>query len=190
MSLQDSARFEVEKKKLSSKLNEQLKNVILMLDYIKGMKPDEAIREVITRVKYLKYLLNYSKDNSMDYNARLENLEQFVYSASKKNTIIEFLEEAALIKGDQDDSEKNKKGVILSTIHASKGLEYDVVFLVSCEEGLLPHYKSMTFAADIEEERRLMYVGITRAKRYLHLCFSKCRKGEFNQKSRFLREIE
>jgi len=189
MSLQDSARFELDQKILSKKLNEQLKNVFQLIDDIKGMKPDDAIREVINRVNYLKYLSKCSKGNAMDYDARLENLEQLVYSASKKKTIIEFLEDAALIKGDQDDSEKNKKGVILSTIHASKGLEYDVVFLVGCEERLIPHYKSMKSVLGIEEERRLMYVAITRAKRYLYISYSKYRKGNFNQKSRFLNEI-
>jgi DNA helicase-2/ATP-dependent DNA helicase PcrA len=79
---------------------------------------------------------------------------------------------------------------ILSTIHASKGLEYDVVFLVGCEEDLLPHYKSKTSDLDVEEERRLMYVAITRPKRYLYISFANLRKGEFNQKSRFLKEIE
>jgi len=190
MSLQDSARLALDQKILSKKLNEQLKNVFQLIDDIKGMKPDDAIREVINRVNYFEYLLNNSKGNSMDYDARLENIEQLVYSASKKNTIVEFLEEAALIKVDQDDSEKKKKGVILSTIHASKGLEYEVVFLIGCEEGVLPHYKSMTSVLDIEEERRLMYVAITRAKRYLYISYSKYRKGNFNQKSRFLNEIE
>ena len=190
MSLQDSARFALDQKKISSKLNEQLKSVVQLLDDIKEKKPDDAIREVINRVNYLEYLLNYSKGNSMDYDARLENLEQLVYSASKKNTIVEFLEEAALIKGDQDDSEKNKKEVVLSTIHASKGLEYDVVFLIGCKEGLLPHYKSMTSVLSIEEKRRLIYVAITRFPRYLHISFTQLRKGEFNQKSRFLNEIE
>jgi hypothetical protein len=123
MSLQESARLSVDQKKLSPQLNEQLNNVVQLLDDIKGMKPDNAIRDVISRVKYLDYLLHYSKGNSMDYDARLENLEQLVYSASKKNTAIEFLEEAALIKGDQDDFEKNKKARLFNRAFCFSGGE-------------------------------------------------------------------
>ncbi len=190
MSLQDAARKALSEKILAPKLYNSLSQVIALLDDIKDMKPDFAIKEVISRVKYMNYLRQYVKSNSMDYTSRMENIEQLIYSASQKDTIVEYLEEAALVKEDKEDEEVDKKyGVNLSTIHASKGLEYQVVFVVACEEQLFPHWKSMETYAGLEEERRLMYVAVTRAERYLFLSSANFRKGQSNQKSRFLEEI-
>ncbi|MFO8113186.1 MAG: SIMPL domain-containing protein, partial [Desulfosalsimonadaceae bacterium] len=80
-------------------------------------------------------------------------------------------------------------GVSLSTIHASKGLEYHVVFVVGCEENLLPHWKSMDSEEEIQEERRLMYVAMTRAEKFLFLSSAGYRKGQYNPRSRFIEEI-
>lgn len=127
----------------------------------------------------------------MDYAARKENIEQLVYSASQKDTLIDYLEEAALIKEDKaDDEQENTFGVALSTIHASKGLEYQVVFVVGCEEQLFPHWKSLETPNGLQEERRLMYVAMTRSEQFLFLSSANSRKGQFNKKSRFLYEIE
>lgn len=190
MSLQDAARKALSEKILAPKLYNSLSQVIALLDDIKDIKPDFAIKEVISRVKYMDYLRQYVKSNSMDYTSRVENIEQLIYSASQKDTIVEYLEEAALVKEDKEDEEvDNKCGVNLSTIHASKGLEYQVVFVVACEEQLFPHWKSMESYAGLEEERRLMYVAVTRAERYLFLSSANFRKGQSNQKSRFLEEI-
>ncbi len=190
MSLQDAARKALSEKILAPKLYNSLSQVIALLDDIKDIKPDFAIKEVISRVKYMDYLRQYVKSNSMDYTSRVENIEQLIYSASQKDTIVEYLEEAALVKEDKEDEEVDKKcGVNLSTIHASKGLEYQGVFVVACEEQLFPHWKSMESYAGLEEERRLMYVAVTRAERYLFLSSANFRKGQSNQKSRFLEEI-
>ncbi|MBW2740948.1 MAG: ATP-dependent helicase, partial [Deltaproteobacteria bacterium] len=140
---------------------------------------------------YMDYIKHYSKANSMDYTSREENIEQLIYSASQKDTIEDYLEEASLVKEDKEDEEKDKKsGVILSTIHASKGLEYRVVFVVACEEQLFPHWRSMDSEMGLHEERRLMYVAMTRAEHYLFLSYAGYRKGQSQRKSRFLDEIE
>ena len=190
MSLQDAARNALSEKLLALKIYNSLSEVIRLLDDIKDMRPDAAIREILSRIKYMDYIKHYSIANSMDYTTREENIEQLIYSASQKDTIVEYLEEAALVKEDKEDEEDKKGGVILSTIHASKGLEYRVVFVVACEENLFPHWKAMDLEMGLHEERRLMYVAMTRAEHYLFLTYANYRKGQFNLKSRFLDEIE
>jgi len=189
MSLQAAARKALSEKILVSGIYNSLSQVIGLLDRIKGMKPDDAIREVLAVVNYMDYIKEYSKTGSMDYTSREENIEQLIYSASQKDTIVEYLEEAALIKEDREDEEDKKSGVILSTIHASKGLEYRVVFVVACEEQLFPHWRSMDSEMGLHEERRLMYVAMTRAEHFLFLTHANYRKGKYNKKSRFLDEI-
>jgi DNA helicase-2/ATP-dependent DNA helicase PcrA len=187
MSLQDAARNALSEKLLAPKIYNSLSEVIRLLDDIKDMKPDAAIRKILSKVKYMDYIEHYSIANSMDYTSRKENIEQLIYSASQKDTIVEYLEEAALIKEDKEDK---KSGVILSTIHASKGLEYRVVFVVACEEKLFPHWRSLDSEMGLHEERRLMYVAMTRSERYLFLTHANFRKGQYQNKSRFLYEIE
>ncbi len=191
MSLQNAARKALNEKILPQKINDSLSLVIRLLDEIKELKPDEAIRRVLSAVNYMEYIKQYSKSNSMDYTAREENIEQLIYSASQKDSLIEYLEESALIKEDKKDDREDNKGVVnLSTIHASKGLEFLVVFVVGCEERLLPHWKSMDSDFGIDEERRLMYVAMTRSEHLLFLTYANSRKGQYNRKSRFLNEID
>lgn len=191
MSLQDAARQAVAEKLLTPKLYQSLSGVLDLLDDIREMKPDAAIREVIERLQYLDYLKAYVNGNSMDFTSREENIQQLIYSASQKDTLMDYLEEAALVKEDKQDEEEEalSSGVNLSTIHAAKGLEYGVVFVVGCEEQLFPHWKSLEESAGIEEERRLMYVSVTRAERQLYLSSATYRKGQYNARSRFLDEI-
>jgi DNA helicase-2/ATP-dependent DNA helicase PcrA len=192
MSLQDAARNALSEKLLALRIYNSLIEVIRLLDDIKDMKPDAAIREILSKVNYMDYIKHYSKANSIDYTSKEENIEQLIYSASQKDTIVEYLEEAALVKEDKEDEkeEDKKNGVILSTIHASKGLEYKVVFVVACEEQLFPHWKAMDSEMGLHEERRLMYVAMTRAEHYLFLSHVSYRKGQSNLRSRFLDEIE
>lgn len=189
MSLQDAARRAIVEKTLFPKTQSALGQVIELLDRIKEMKPDEAILEVLSAVKYMDYIEQYSKANSMDFTSREENIEQLVYLASQKDTIIEYLEESTLVKEDKEDTENGGMSAVnLSTVHSAKGLEFMVVFVVGCEENLFPHWKSMDMG--LNEERRLMYVAMTRAEVYLFLSHAGYRKGQFNLKSRFLDEIE
>jgi len=191
MSLLDAVRLALHKKILSPKLYEALKAFVALIDAIKSMPPAGAIEEVIARTAYLEHLENYARGNQGDLTSRRENIEQLIYSASGKSNLLEFLEEAALIREDkEEDNPDETLGVKLSTIHASKGLEYRAVFVIGCEEQLFPHWKSMETTSDLEEERRLMYVSMTRAERYLYLSSADYRRGQFNPPSRFLGEIE
>ncbi|MDD4464362.1 MAG: ATP-dependent helicase, partial [Desulfobacterales bacterium] len=110
--------------------------------------------------------------------------------ASQNDNLVDYLEEAALLKEDRtDDDEEPGFGVKLSTVHASKGLEFQAVFIAGCEETLFPHWRSMDSVKGLQEERRLMYVALTRAEKYLYLSWAHYRKGEYHQQSRFFDEV-
>jgi len=130
----------------------------------------------------------------------MENIEQMMHTAREAPDVESYLEACALIREDQDEAEAGT-GVRLATFHAAKGLEFQVVFVVGVEEGLLPHWRSVQgpAAADggfgeesiqgIEEERRLFYVAMTRAARELYLTHAGERKGDLVKPSRFLKEL-
>ena len=99
---------------------------------------------------YDEHLMSLA-ENSEDFESRHENIKQMIYDASRKGSITEYLEDAALLREDQDLSD-TKAGVRLSTIHAAKGLEFKVVFIVALEEGILPHSRS--FKAEDEDASR------------------------------------
>jgi len=190
MGLQDAARKALGEKILTPKIYSALQAVMRLLDDIRQMNPAEAISTVLERVGYRDYLLHYARGNTMDLTAREENLDQLIYAASQKETLYDYLEEAALIREDRADEENGEPyGVNLSTVHGAKGLEFGVVFVVACEEQLFPHWRSLETESGLEEERRLMYVSITRAEKYLYLSSTEFRKGQFNQRSRFIDEI-
>jgi DNA helicase-2/ATP-dependent DNA helicase PcrA len=189
MSLKEAARLAVSERVLTPKLYHSLKDLLTLLDEIRDLPPGEAIRLTIARTGYMDHLENYTRSNSMDFTARQENIDQLIHDASQKETIVDYLEEAALVREDKDDEEVSA-GVNLSTVHGAKGLEFHTVFVIGCEEQLFPHWRSMDSAEDIEEERRLMYVAVTRAERCLFITSASFRKGQYNPRSRFLDEID
>ncbi|MEE4113145.1 MAG: 3'-5' exonuclease, partial [Desulfobacteraceae bacterium] len=189
MSLKDAARLAVSERVLTPKLYQSLKDLLALLDEIRDLRPDEAIRLTIARTGYMDHLENYTRSNAMDFTARQENIDQLIHAASQQETIVDYLEEAALVREDKDDDEESD-GVNLSTVHGAKGLEFHTVFVIGCEEQLFPHWRSMDSAEDLEEERRLMYVAVTRAERCLFITSASFRKGQFNLRSRFLDEID
>lgn len=192
ISLQEASRQALAVAMLPPRIAGALSPVLRLLDDIRELPPDLAVREILKRVDYLEYLKAYSQANSMDYTSRGENIEQLIYSASQKDSIVDYLEEAALIREDKSEEEADNTGygVNLATVHAAKGLEFQAVFVVGCEENLFPHWKSLESENGLEEERRLMYVAVTRSERHLFLSCAGFRKGQFNCKSRFLDEIE
>jgi DNA helicase-2/ATP-dependent DNA helicase PcrA len=189
MSLKEAARKAVAERVLAPKLYNGLKALLDLLDEIREMRPDEAIRRTIASTGYMDHLESYTRSNSMDFTARQENIDQLIHAASQKATIVDYLEEAALVREDKEDEEESA-GVNLSTVHGAKGLEFHTVFVIGCEEQLFPHWRSMDRAEDLEEERRLMYVAVTRAERCLYITSANFRKGQFNPRSRFLDEID
>lgn len=135
------------------------------------------------------------KANELDQN-RIENIEELINASHEFENIMEFLDQSAI--NDTREDLDNKEGaditkVSLMTLHSAKGLEFPVVFIVGLEEQLFPHIRSLENDLSLEEERRLCYVGITRAKEKLYLTWSKRRRSgkdyKYNIPSRFLREI-
>ena len=123
---------------------------------------------------------------------RVENIDTLVGMADEYRTLAEFLEAASLV-ADSDELEGDGTKVSLMTLHIAKGLEFPAVFLVGMEDGVFPHMRSLGEPVELEEERRLCYVGITRAERHLYLSHAWSRmlygRGSANIPSRFLNEI-
>ena len=192
MGLQDATRQALREKLLPPKVYKALEQVMTLLDEIRDMNPAEAIRTVIEQTGYMAHLAHYAKGGAMEVTAREENIEQLLHVAAAKPSLIDYLEEAALVKEDkgEDDGDVDHMAVNMATVHAAKGLEFQAVFVVGCEEQLFPHWRSMETESALEEERRLMYVSVTRAENHLYLCSASYRKGQYNHRSRFIDEIE
>lgn len=194
MSLRAACDLAVQNKNIPQKASAALEKLLRFLDSVRNDRPDTVIRRVLTEMGYDEHLATFA-DGADDLQARRENVKSMIYDASQKATVEDYLEDAALIRDDQDTQDNKKNGVRLSTIHAAKGLEYRVVFVVTLEEGILPHHRSLSTDADVvideglEEERRLMYVAMTRASDHLILTRARYRRGEETIASRFLEEI-
>ena len=190
-SLQDAARIMVKDRVLTKKMHENLSCVLEVLDEIPDLAPARAMEVVIEKTGYFEFLKKKTKTKA-EFISKKENVEQLIYTARAKDTLLEYLEEAALIREDkEDEDEPDSSSVSLLTIHSAKGLEYDTVFIVGCEERLFPHWRSMDAGDNaVFEERRLMYVAMTRAERFLYLTHANFRKGEFATPSRFIDQIQ
>ena len=155
----------------------------------------ELIKETLNKSGYTKAL---ELENSVEAESRIQNLEEFLTVAIEfeeefaDNTLGEFLENITL-SSDIDNVEDAENSVTLMTLHSAKGLEFPTVFLVGLEEGIFPGYKSIGEENALQEERRLFYVGITRAKEHLFLTCAKRRtifgSTSYNAISRFVKEI-
>ncbi len=138
------------------------------------------------------YLDELNEEKSIESEGRLENLSELVGFARSFETVDEFLEQVSLVS-DTDEIEADETYVVLMTLHSAKGLEFPVVFLMGMEEGIFPHMRSIGDPEQLEEERRLAYVGITRARQRLYLTYAWSRtlhgSSMYNPPSRFLDEI-
>ena len=152
-------------------------------------EPATIIEEALERSGYLAEL---QSERSVEAEGRLENLSELVGMAREYETVDDFLEQVSLVS-DTDDIDEEESTVTLMTLHAAKGLEFPVVFLVGMEDGVFPHVRALGDPSELEEERRLAYVGITRAMQKLHLtsAWSRMMHGQtqYNPPSRFLDEI-
>ena len=169
------------------------------IEELKAKKDDLKISELVTTtLKKTGYMKALENENTIEAENRIANLEEFLTVAIEfeeefaENTLSEFLEGITL-SSDLDNLEEEQDMVTLMTLHSAKGLEFPVVFLVGMEDGIFPGHQSMMDPQELEEERRLCYVGITRAKENLFLTCSKQRtifgSTSYNPVSRFLKEI-
>ena len=175
------------------------RDFITQIEELRAKKEEIKISDLIKQtLKTTGYTKALELENSVEAQTRIENLEEFLTVAiefeeqSADNTLSEFLNNITL-SSDIDGMEDQEDSVTLMTLHSAKGLEFPVVFLVGMEEGIFPGYKSIGEPLALEEERRLFYVGITRAKQYLYLTCAKHRtifgSTSYNQISRFVKEI-
>ena len=146
---------------------------------------------------WIEYLIKELKlESSSEKKERLDRLKTIALQFGNRpavKVLTEFLHQLKMLQT-PDEYQPGINKVTLSTLHAAKGLEFSVVFIIGLEEGLLPYQKSLEDASQLEEERRLLYVGITRAKQFLYLTNTKKRKThsqwETTKPSRFLKQLE
>ena len=172
---------------------------IELIEELKAKKEELTISELLTEtLRKSGYTKALELENTIEAETRLQNLEELMTVAIEfeeqeaENTLNDFLEGITL-SSDIDNLEETDDMVTLMTLHSAKGLEFPAVFLVGMEEGIFPGYKSIGEQKELEEERRLFYVGITRAKEYLYLSCAKHRtifgSTSYNSISRFVGEI-
>jgi DNA helicase-2/ATP-dependent DNA helicase PcrA len=151
--------------------------------------PAVVLRHALDRSGYLKEL---EAEHTVESQGRLENLAELIGHAEEIEEVDTFLEQVSLV-ADTDDLDGDESQVVLMTLHSAKGLEFPVVFLVGMEDGVFPHLRSLGEPEQLEEERRLAYVGLTRAQERLHVSSAWSRtifgSTQYNPPSRFLDEI-
>ncbi|MHB1089974.1 MAG: 3'-5' exonuclease, partial [Ilumatobacteraceae bacterium] len=168
-----------------------LTSFVVLIDELSarlGEGPGPVLRHALATSGYMKEL---ESEGTVESAGRLENLAELIGVASEFTHVDEFLEQVALVSDtDQLDSDNH---VTLMTMHAAKGLEFPVVFIVGMEEGIFPHSRALDDMIELEEERRLAYVGITRAQEQLLVSHAWSRNlygsTQYNPPSRFLDEI-
>ena len=172
---------------------------INLIEEFRAEKDELSISELITEVLQKSgYSKSLELENTVEAETRIQNIDEFLTVAiefeeeSAENSLSEFLESITL-SSDIDEMQDEDNSVTLMTLHSAKGLEFPVIFLVGMEEGIFPGYKSIGEPKELEEERRLFYVGITRAKQFLYLTCAKHRTifgfTSYNAISRFVKEI-
>ncbi|NTU72634.1 UvrD-helicase domain-containing protein [Candidatus Roizmanbacteria bacterium] len=177
-------------RKLGKKRWEQFSNLYIELSATKDQTDTADLMERV--FQETGYLDQYDPNDPEDY-ARLENIKELKSVALKYPKLIEFLEQIALVESEYSEGEKRGKrgeGVRLMTLHQAKGLEFTHVFISGVEEGILPHSRSVDDLFQLEEERRLFYVGITRAREHLYVTYARRRtvfgRRSETMKSRFI----
>jgi len=154
-----------------------------------GVSPGTLLELVAERTRYIAEL---EAEHTVESAGRLENIAELIGQARQYELVDQFLEDVSLV-ADVDEADPDESSVTLMTLHTAKGLEFPAVFLIGMEDGVFPHLRSLGEPDELEEERRLCYVGITRARERLYLTNAWCRtlwgSTQYNPPSRFLKEI-
>lgn len=194
-----SAKGSTPKCSINSKTKEKLKKFAELITNLQSVQKSYNLREFISLViEKSGYLRELNEEKTPENESRIDNLQELVNVAGEfepedlNNILGEFLSQVALVS-DIDGLENVSNNVTLMTLHSAKGLEFPIVFLAGLEDGIFPHQRTFNSNSEMEEERRLMYVGVTRAEETLYLSSAKRRQmwGEYKyyNPSRFLQEI-
>ena len=184
---------------IPARTRSKITDFVNLITKFRNAVPNYNLREFVTLViEKSGYLAELQLQNTPEAEADIENLQELVNVAEEfvpeeeDNVLGEFLAQVALVS-DIDNMDTIANNVTLMTLHAAKGLEFPVVFMAGLDEGIFPHLRSLNVPSEMEEERRLMYVGVTRAEEKLYLTSAKRRQmwGEFKyyNPSRFIEEI-
>ena len=171
---------------------QRLEKLQMDLKVIAGMRPYSAINYIRKGVAYEDYLREYAEVRRIPFEDLADVLDELQENARGFETFEAWFEHIEQLREELEEQAKSYKvteGVNLSTLHSSKGLEYDTVFLVDVNENVMPNKKAV-LDADLEEERRMFYVGMTRAKKRLYLLWSHQIRNKDMDPSRFLTECE
>lgn len=177
---------------IKGKARDSLKNLLEVIEKAHAKVGEENLASLAKSVlNDVGYIAMWKNENTLEAQGRLENIEEFINSLAEFSTMTEFLEYVSLIEARED---KNlPEAVTVMTVHAAKGLEFDLVFVPGLEDGLFPSARSVEERNGLEEERRLMYVAITRAKKELILSHARSRyvygDVQMQMPSRFLKEL-
>ncbi len=191
-SLFETIKKSVELGELKGKAKESLNSLTNYLDKWHGMLDTIKLSELAdVVVKESGYVKMWQSENTLEAQGRVENIQEFVRSLEDFSSLIEFLEYVSLVEARDDKSIQD--AVNIMTVHAAKGLEFDLVFVPGLEDGIFPSSRSVDEKGGVEEERRLLYVAITRARKNLYLTYAKSRFifGDYQMAlpSRFIKEL-
>ena len=185
---------EAEQAGVTGKALNGLRQFRKVLDDVRALVAGNASPVVVLEriVHDTGYVAELEAEKTIDAAGRIENIAELIGVASEHDDLDSFLEAVSLVS-DADELDDDTTRVVLMTLHTAKGLEFPVVFLVGLEDGVFPHLRSIGEPDELEEERRLCYVGITRARERLYLTHAWCRtlwgSTQYNPPSRFLKEI-
>jgi len=195
-----SVMMDIDKvKTLSSGPRKKVREFVGMINEFKALSEVLSVNELIEKILYsVGYIKELEEEGSIESQTRLENIKEFISVAvdfevkNPDGTLEDFLANISLLS-DVDKTEDKENSVTLLTVHSAKGLEFPVVFLVGMEEGLFPISRALDNETELEEERRLCYVAITRAEKLLFITHAKLRtiygQTSYSMASRFLDEM-
>ena len=187
---------------LSGRAAKEINNFVHVMQDLQKMSEFVSITELVEELlKKSGYIDSLKLENTLESEARIDNLNEFLSvtqefekTTSEPTSLIDFLSDLALVSDLDSVEEVPEEEVTLMTMHAAKGLEFPIVFIIGVEEGIFPSFRSLMEEEQMEEERRLAYVGITRAEKQLYLtnAYSRMLYGRVqnNPPSRFLEEID
>jgi len=192
VSLYQAIKDAIAKDELKGKAKDALKFLTSQLERWHKQLETSSLPEVAKLILMESgYIQMWQAENTIEAEGRLENIDEFVNSLSDFNNVTEFLEYVSLVEAKEDKS--GQDAISVMTVHAAKGLEFDLVFIPGLEDGVFPSSRSVEERNGLEEERRLLYVAITRARKELILSYTKTRFvfGDYQSAipSRFIKEL-